>query len=274
MIGSSTVAYNQLLRPFPEFSSVSIASTTANSLYNALNLRFEKQMSHGLSILAGYTWSSNWDSAWGTTSSLNSGPSAPQDPYNLRGEYARAINDIPNRLSIGAIAELPFGSGKPWLNANRWLNQAVGGWQLNAIILVQNGAPLAITQNSNNNSSIGAGVQRPNLLGNACYSGSPESRMNAYLNAAAFSVAPAFTYGDTPRTIPCYGPGLHNWDTAIYKSFRFERFTFQFRAEALNAFNTPQFGAPNTAFGSATFGRILSTVNLPRYVQIGGKVFF
>jgi hypothetical protein len=274
VIGSSTVAYNQLLRPYPEFSSVSIATTTAKSAYNALRLRFEKQMSHGLAVTASYTWSSNWDSAWGTTSSINSGPSAPQDAFNLKGEYARAINDIPNRLSSGLIMELPFGKGKPLLNSNRWLNYAVGGWQINGVILVQNGAPLAVYQNTNNNSSIGNGVQRPNLIGNACYSGSPESRMNSYLNAAAFAIAPTFTYGDTPRTIPCYGPGLDNWDLAIYKTFRFERFHFQFRAEALNAFNTPQFTAPVTTFGSPNFGRILNTVNLPRYIQIGGKVFF
>jgi hypothetical protein len=274
VIGSATVAYNQLLRPFPEFSSVSIATTSASSLFNALNLRLEKQFSGGVSLVAAYTWSSNWDSAWGTTSSLNSGPSAPQDAYNLRAEYARAINDIPNRLSIGALAELPFGRGKRWMNSNRWLNLIAGGWQVNAIILAQNGAPLAVYQNTNNNASIGAGVQRPNIIGAACYSGSPESRTNSYLNASAFSLAPAFTYGDVARTISCHGPGLHNWDASVYKTFRLERFSFQFRAEALNAFNTPQFAAPNTAFASPTFGRILNTVNLPRYVQLGGKVWF
>jgi hypothetical protein len=150
----------------------------------------------------------------------------------------------------------------------------VGGWQVNAIILLQNGAPLAVYQNTNNNASIGAGIQRPNIAGNACYTGSPESRMNAYLNTSVFSLAPAFSYGDAPRTIPCYGPGLHNWDAAIYKTFPFERVRFQFRAEALNAFNTPPFAAPNTAFGSPTFGRILNTVNLARYIQLGGRISF
>lgn len=274
VVGSSTVAYNQLLRPFPEFSNVNIASSTAKSLYNALNLRFEKQMSQGISVLATYTWSSNWDSAWGSTSSINSGPSAPQDAYNLKAEYARAIDDIPNRFSVGTIVELPLGYGKRFLGGSGLLNRFIGGWSVNAIVFLQNGAPLAVSQSSNNNSSIGAGVQRPNLVGNPCYSGGPESRINNYLNAAAFSTAPAYTYGNSPRTLPCYGPGLNNLDLSVFKNFQFERFNFQFRAEALNAFNTPQFTAPVVTFGSPTFGQILNTVNLPRYVQLGGKVFF
>ena len=93
-------------------------------------------------------------------------------------------------------------------------------------------------------------------MGNACFSGSPESRINNYLNASAFAIAPAYIYGDTPRTIPCYGPGLNSWDLSLYKDVHFERMTFRFQAEALNAFNTPEFGAPATKFGAVTFGQI------------------
>jgi hypothetical protein len=156
----------------------------------------------------------------------------------------------------------------------RLLDRAVGGWSVNAIGLIQNGEPLAVYQNTNNNSSIGAGLQRPNLVGNPCLTGSPESRINSYLSSSAFSSAPAFTYGNAPRTLSCYGPGYANLDLSVFKDVHVERVDFQFRAEAQNAFNTPQFASPVSKFGSSTFGQIQSQVNLPRYIQLGGRITF
>ena len=274
VIGSPTIAYNQLLRPFPEFSSVNVLLSSANSLYNALNVKLQKEFSGGISLLASYTWSSNWDSAWGTANGINPGPALPQDAYNLKAEYSRALDDIPHRFSLGSIIELPFGRGKPLLSSNDVLNYLVGGWSIDTVAFIQTGAPLAIYQNTNNNAVIGASIQRPNLTGNACYSGSPESRINNYLNSAAFSTAPAFTYGNAPRTIPCYGPGLNGWDIALYKDVRLERFTLRFQVEALNAFNTPQFSAPVTKFGAVTFGQIQGQANYPRFLQLGARLSF
>jgi hypothetical protein len=274
VIGSATVAYNQLLRPFPEFSSVNELLSSGKSLYNALNLKLQKQVSQGISLLATYTWSSNWDSTWGTANGLNPGPALPQDAGNLNGEYSRGLDDIPQRFSLGTIVELPFGHGKPLSARNRALDYVAGGWSLDAVAYIQTGAPLAVYQNTNNNAVIGAGTQRPNLIGNACLSGSPESRLNNYLNAPAFSTAPIFTYGNTPRTIPCYGPGLNGWDLALYKDVRVERVTLRFQAEALNAFNTPQFGAPVTKFGAVTFGQIQTQANYPRFLQLGARISF
>jgi hypothetical protein len=274
VIGSSTVAYNQLLRPFPQFSSVNVFAGGAQSLYNALNVKLQKDFSHGVSLLASYTWSSNWDSEWGSSNTFSTSPSLPQDAYNLKAEYARSVFDVPNRFAVGTTVELPFGHGKAFLAHSHLLDSAVGGWSVNAIGLIQTGEPLAVYQNTNNNSSIGAGLQRPNLVGNPCSTGSPESRINNYFNASAFSTAPAFTYGNAPRTLPCYGPGYANLDLSVFKDIHVERVTIQFRAEALNAFNTPQFASPVSKFGSTTFGQIQSQVNLPRYLQLGGRITF
>lgn len=274
ILGSSTVAYNQLLRPFPEFSSVTVLASPAKSEFNALDLRLQKSFSNGISLLATYTWSSSWDSTWGTTNGINPGASVPQDAYNLNAEYSRSLADFPQRFSVGTTVNLPFGRDRWLRTGNRVVDNAIGGWSVSAVGLIQTGAPLSVYQNTNNNSALGAGVQRPNLIGNPCYSGSPESRINQYLNPAAFSTAPEFTYGDTPRTISCEGPGLANWDLSIYKDFHFEKATLSFQAQALNAFNTPEFSSPVTKFGSATFGQVQSQANYPRFVQLGGRISF
>jgi hypothetical protein len=71
------------------------------------------------------------------------------------------------------------------------------------------------------------------------------------------------------------GPGQANWDMSVFKTFSVkEKLKGQFRAEALNAFNTPMFAAPNVAFGSSSFGRITSQVNLARMMQLGVRMFF
>ena len=196
-------------------------------------MKLTKSFSHGISLLASYTWSSTWDSEWGSSNTFSTSPSSPQDAYNPKAEYSRSLFDVPNRFAIGATAELPFGRGKALLNGNsRLLDSAVGGWSINAIGLAQDGEPLAVYQNTNNNSSIGAALQRPNLVGNPCLTGSPESRINNYYNSSAFSTAPAFTYGNAPRTLPCLGPGYDNLDLSVFKDIHFERVTYQFRAEA------------------------------------------
>jgi hypothetical protein len=70
-------------------------------------------------------------------------------------------------------------------------------------------------------------------------------------------------------------PGQANWDLSLFKSVTIaERFKAQFRAEALNAFNTPLFAGPNVTFGSGSFGRITSQANFSRMMQLGLRLFF
>jgi hypothetical protein len=83
-----------------------------------------------------------------------------------------------------------------------------------------------------------------------------------------------YYYGNVARTISALGPGLDSFDVSIFKTKKLERATLQFRAEALNVSNTPQFGAPNVKYGSTSFGVINTQVNLPRYIQLGGRIDF
>ena len=223
VISNATVQSAQLLIPYPQFSGVTAIESNGKSRYNALDIKVQKQMGHGLSILATYTWSSNWDNLYGSTSTLNSSTNGMQDNYNLGAEYARSINDMPNRFTAAISYELPFGRGRQFFSGmNRWLDLAVGGWQVNDEWIDQNGSPLAITQTNLNSSvygAVGGTTQRPDLVAgqNPCYSGRPERRIGGqknlqspYFNINAFTLAPAYTYGNAPRTVGCKGPGYDN----------------------------------------------------------------
>ncbi len=136
--------------------------------------------------------------------------------------------------------------------------------------------------------------QRPNLIPgvNPCYTGRPQSRMGGatagakqYFNVAAFAPAAPYTYGNTPRTVNCYGPGYNNSDLSINKTFSIgDRVKATFRAEALNAFNTPEFGSPlntltapnspNAATFSTATSQINSQLGFSRIIQMGGRLTF
>jgi hypothetical protein len=294
VISNASIQQAQLLLPYPQFSGVTLVESNGMSRYNALDIKVQKQMSRGLSILATYTWSSNWDNLYGTTSSLNSSTAGMQDNYNLGSEYARSINDMPNRFTAAISYQLPFGRGQRYFSGmSKWLDYAVGGWQVNDEWIDQNGSPLAITQTNLNSSvygAVGGSTQRPNLVPgvNPCYSGRPESRIggphnlqNPYFNINAFAFAPAYTYGNAPRTISCKGPGYDNSDISLFKDFKaLERVRFQARVEALNAFNTAELGTPNTTITgvaqgtNASTGSITSSLGFGRIIQIGGKIIF
>jgi hypothetical protein len=273
--------YNQTLRPFPQFTTITDSISNGVTDFNALNVKVQKLFSHGLTVLGAFTWASNWDNLWGASSTLNpliSNNNGAQDFYNTSTEYARSINNIPKRTTLALTYELPFGRGRQFMSgANRWVDMAVGGWTFNNIMIVQDGAPLPISQTTNANSAFGNLGTRPSLVPgvNPCYTGRPQDRLNKYYNPAAFTATQAGSYGNAPRTMNCYGPGYANFDLSLNKTFHVtERVNAEFRAEALNAFNTPQFNGPNLASDSSTAGKITGTLGFPRLVQLGGRLTF
>ena len=279
VIGSPTVSESQLLRPFPQFSSVNLFVSSSHAAYDALLIKAERRAGHGLNVVGSFTWSRNMDSSFATTNNIqSSGVAAPQNVYDLGAEYGHAVNDVPYRLTAGIIYDLPVGRGERFSTGSRWSDEILGHWQLNVIPTFQAGFPVAIRQSSNPNSGIvGNAVQRPNVnhgvrLGT---SGSVEDRLNGYINPAAFTTSTVLTFGDAPRTLSLRGPGEANWDISLYKNVLIrERVNAQFRAETYNTFNTPWFTGPNTSFGSASFGQITAQANFPRYLQLGARISF
>ena len=112
VIGSQQVAYNQLLRPFPEFASVNLNNYTAHAKYDALIIKAQKRFSHGLTFLSTYTWSKSEDTTWAASNFLNASKSAPQDVYNLDAEWSRSVVDLPHRLIAAVTYDSPLGKNK------------------------------------------------------------------------------------------------------------------------------------------------------------------
>ena len=287
-LSGATVPAFRLLLPYAAYTAVNeiFGDSTAGGApgsgnyanYNSMVIKATKRFSHGLSFLSTFTWSKNMDeSSGGVGSNLNpQAATQPQNPYTFAGEYSYSTVDAPFRSATSISYELPFGRGKAFLNGSRALDLIAGGWVINTVSVFQSGFPLQIIQN-NANSAYGYGAQRPNETNvSPMTSGSLEQRLYNYINPAAFTIAPPATFGNTPRSLGnLRGPTQANWDGSVFKNFTFhERFRGQFRAEALNLFNTPYFYSPNTNISSGQFGQISGQANFSRQLQLALRFSF
>jgi hypothetical protein len=278
-VGTAKVSRAQLLLPFPQYTSVTLNnSDTGSAYYYAWYFRADRRFRNGLTLLASYTWSRSATDALGVSTAgaaQISSMTGAQNAYNKPAEWSLSTQDAPNRFTTAVTYDLPFGKGKPFLKSSRILDRIAGGWSANAVGILQTGFPLSVTQ-PNNNSVFGASYQLPNATGvSPTTPGSADDRINGWLNAAAFSQAPQFTFGNITRFLSVRGPALFNWDVSVFKAISVrERIKAQFRAEALNATNTAYFGNPNTTLTNNQFGVISSQINNPRLIQLGARVTF
>ncbi len=275
-----TIQLNRLLRPYPEYTGVGgyrASRNIGNSIYHALQLKYEKRFSHGLSMIAHYTISkmiSDSDSS-GTDVDWLAGGSSVQDLKNLRNERSIAVFDRPQRLVVSFDYLLPVGRGRTLgRSMNRLLDAVIGGWELSGITTASSGSPLGITQSASN---LWQGNQRPNLIGDPSRPGSPRNKLNNYFNVSAFQQVTPDLIGSTPRFLPSYrGPSLINHDVTLMKNFNIkERKYVQLRLEAYSVTNSPQWGNPGTSFapGSSSFGQI-SSAGGNRTIQIAAKFYY
>ncbi len=262
---SRTTSRAQLLRPYPQFTTLTpLYSSGASSNYHALQISFGKKLTQGMMIDGNYTWAKNIEE--GLTH---------QDSYNLRASRGLATIDIAHRFVVSYLYELPFGKGRKFGgSAPGVLDAFIGGWQFNGITTFQSGTPLNIT--ANNTAGLFNPLTRPNTNGNnPNLSGKVDQRLNRYFDTSVYSQPAAFTFGNVGPTVNIRNDGIKNFDLSLFKQFRpLERLAVQFRVEALNAFNTPRFGSPNTSVTSTTFGQITSQANAPRQLQFGLKLLW
>ncbi|BDC49452.1 hypothetical protein F183_A17680 [Bryobacterales bacterium F-183] len=274
------VVRERLLRPMPHFTGTGVGTAEparGDSNYHALQVKWEKRYSKGLTTLAHYTWSKMIDNVSHSSGNVSwlGGSTSLQNIWDLRGERSLSSHDIAHRVVITGAYELPFGRGRAFgSNMNRVVNWIAGGWNVSGMFLMQSGMPLQVTQSGG---AIWDGTQRPNLIGDPSTSGRIQDRINTYFNPAAFAQPPRDVPGSAPRNLNYRGPGITTLDAALLKSIAVrEGQRFEFRLEATNVSNTPMFGDPAASFGATNFGQITGLRNGvgPRNMQIGLKYYF
>ncbi|HZS52198.1 MAG TPA: carboxypeptidase regulatory-like domain-containing protein [Bryobacterales bacterium] len=277
-LAAAQVPQYWLMLPFPQYAYTSLPTSQGgvispisylnNSIYHALTVKVEKRFSRGFSLLASYAASKLLDLGDNLTQVRPGGVSGylVQNWNNLSAERSKSLYDVPQRLVVTALWDVPLGkSGNPLYRA------VAGGWQLNAITTLQSGLPIPLGANLT-----GVG-NRPSVVAGVSDKASSQS-LSQWFNTAAFTAPAPYSYGNASRTLPdVLSDGLFSMDFSAFKNFSVrEKYQFQFRAEAFNLTNTPTFEVPGTMYGSPTFGQVTATAFTPkpRVIQFGLKLRF
>ena len=280
---NATVKQAQLLLPFPQFDDVSMEEPdNRDSIYHSMQLKVTKRLAAGSQVLASYTVSKLIDN---TNSEINwleaASPSwGDANAYNLRGERSLDGFDVPQRLVIAAVLDLPIGHGRKFLGDSRGVvDKVIGGWGLDPIITLQRGFPIIVggCPSPLSNSGIPeVGCARPDRTAYSSLThGSLDQRLTQWYNTSVFVPATDYSYGNDSRTEPnIRDDGIKNFDLAIFKNTQFgpEGMGLEFRAEFFNTFNRPQFNPPD-GYGSQ-IGQVTGQYNLPRVIQFGLRFKF
>jgi hypothetical protein len=262
------VPRQQLLRPFPQFASITQDRHTIGwSNYNSLQLRVEKRMSHGVHVLMSYTFSKSVEAV----GYLNA-----QDDFGQLASVLTAV-DTPHRAVLSGAWALPF-----FKSGRGIATQVLGGWQLTGIVTMQSGLPIgtpAGVYSTGLNPRLEDNVRNRARWFNTCTLALNCNRQNcaSASEPVAFTVQPPFTL----RTLSTRFPNIRdlrpvNVDFSIFKQFPIrERLNVQLRVESFNLTNTPWFGGPNLTVGGAAFGIVTpAQANDPRNVQLALRVSF
>lgn len=286
-LGSGTATPVSTRLPYLNYGVIQLVADGGNANYNAFSAKATRRFSQGISVIASYTWSKSIDDTSGIRVQ-GFDTLFPQNSDCIECERGLSSFDVRHRVVTSVLYDLPVGEGRRWNIANPVMNAFVGGWQLGGILTLQSGVPGSLTIGGVDNASTSdGGYDRPVSTGVSPYlSNKTPSR---WLNPAAFTEAAPGFFGNVGRdTIE--GPGIANLDAEIHKQFRMpynEHHFLQFRFEAFNSTNHPNWGMPslNILSGSAfagqpgtnahqTFGIVSSTQTGMRQVQLGLKYSF
>jgi hypothetical protein len=278
----TTAALGQLVKPYPEFTSVSAYITTGMSIYHSAQASLVRRFSNGASFTSAFTWSKSLDA----TQFLN--------PSDVQPWYGLSSNDRTLRLATSGIYQLPWGRGRRFLNKGGIASALAGGWQMQGVYQVQSGQPLSFSPASLATSGTSLPVYlgsnpADSAWGRSGYKKSVPSPGSAgtWFNTAnwANKTGSSTATGKLPglygnqyqvRTLPIRFSGLradylNQFDAAVQRNFALTRIwepaTLQFRFDFINVLNHPVFSAPSTDWTSTTFGQITAQGNAPRIYQ-------
>jgi hypothetical protein len=290
-------AYNpQAYIPWPDFSrGFGYKITSANSNYNSMQTSIQRRVTHGLAMLANYTWSKcRTDARDGLDNNIGGYRAVDLPGFGIHGDYAECDYNVPQMFHASGTYELPFGRDQKFLGGSpKIVDALVSHWTANTIITLQSGQPFTVPCTVGTAAGVGcyALTTGIDLYG-------PQHNVNQWMNPAAFANPTAVTQigqggfaalgGEASQVL---GPGFHRMDLSFLKQIPiWEDFRAEFRAEIFNLTNTPQFGLPgfsgpgvNAAPGAldftntAAFGRITATRDGAydqREVQLALKLYW
>jgi hypothetical protein len=266
---SGTIA--QMLRPFPQYSGVTDVYDNVNrSRYDSLQLTLDQRRVKGLTVSANYTFSHTRDNLSARTG------------YNFDQDWATGVNDQPHIFNAMVVYDVPFGGeGQPG-SGNGVTRAIVSGWQVSSITQFRSGRPIGSILGACNLPSAGTCFAdfNPAFAGEVRINGDwgdGDVLSTSYIDRNAFVSAPAFTYGNTPRTLAhdLRNPSAFNQDLAIQRDFPVGGTTkIRLGVDVFNLFNTVVFGGINNNITNANFGRVSSQTNSPRVIQLKARVEF
>jgi hypothetical protein len=282
-----TVGSVQSRRPYQPWGAITggFVDSIGNANFHSLQTRFERRMAKGLSATVSYVYSKSIDQGSNiSTSGSNSG--GAQDARNLRAERGPSDYDVPNRVVVSTVYDLPAAA------SNQFVRAVTGGWQLKAIFSAQEGQPFTLYDGSDV-AGTGSTSDRPNVIGDwhidnpsptrwfdTCTLSAAGVRSNCLPgDTPAWQIAPAGQYGNLGRNA-MRGPGFWNFDVGVSRQLKItERLNAQFRGEFFNIFNHPNFFLPTTTVLSSAFGSITQAVDQPnggaqRQMQFALKLIF
>ena len=250
-------------RPVQPFATITYAfEPMYHTNMDSLQVGLHKRYSNGFMINAEFQWERML------------GLETFENPANIGDSYGDIGNIAPVTFRFSYSYGLPFGRGHLLLgNAGEFVDRIVGGWQVSGLTGIQEGTPFSVSYTAPG-SPLGLVSGRANVVpGVPLY---PANKTKAeWFNPAAFTTPPFYTYGTSGYDM-LRGPGYQSWDLNLTKNTTiWKEHTLQLRAEAFNAFNHPNFGAPgSTITNPSTFGVITSTIAENRTMEFGVKFNF
>jgi hypothetical protein len=252
--------------PYQNWDEINYSANAGFQNYQGLTLEATQRLSHGLYFQANYTWAHNISDAQGDApngfSSENLLFTPSYDQFDLRAARGNVAGMPRQRFLLTGTYELPYGTGREWSSKNRFVNGALGGWNINTVTLIQTGPfltpTISPTLDQSNTDIVGRGgiTARPDAVGNPNVS-SGDLLWN--INAFAPTPAGAGRIGNAGVGI-LEGPGTIAVSAGLAKIFPVrERLRFRFEATFTNALNHTNFAPPAADISSpSTFGVLQS----------------
>jgi hypothetical protein len=252
--------------PYQNWDEINYSANAGFQNYQGLTIEATQRLWHGLYFQANYTWAHNISDAQGDApggfASENLLFTPSYDQFDLRAARGNVAGMPRQRFLLTGTYQLPFGAGREWSSKNRFVNGALGGWNINTVTLIQTGPwltpTISPTADQSNTGIIGRGgiTARPDVVGTP---GSPQGDLQWNINAFAPTPAGAGRIGDAGVGI-LEGPGTIAVSAGLSKIFPVrERLRFRFEATFTNALNHTNFAPPASDISSpSTFGALQS----------------